>query len=777
MTYSKKIVSIKIDLWINDLPADIKSWLTTMSVNELQQLQSLQLMSQGISLIDDRQDQLSDQASKAFLASVPEEMPLKRFKRIKLMVPLMKSALTKMIMGKMAWEPNSVKSLRDLIESDEIYKKMIQKTQTIVGLISTGGVVQFMNPGVTTVLGYRVDEVVGKNFFDFVDSENADLLATQLTKQIKNDDWSEYFLSITNKQGKRVPVMINPKKIEVDGKIIGTYGFIRDVSALVEKHEELEKANHAIREAMDSGALKDAVIQNMRHEFRTPLNVIIGAADALSNASLDIDQRALLNDLRLSAYSLLRMLNNLMALSEYQKESLVLSSESFDMKQLAEKQFRLIKERITPKIDFKLDLKDLDVSNLKGDVERIQMIVMNLLDNAFKFTESGTITFRISSSCIGENHEMAIVNIEVSDTGKGIPLEIKDQVLQPFLQQDMSSTRKYGGLGLGLPTVSTLTKAMTGTLNLISEEGAGTQVKLSIPMLVDMKSIKPALDVIDKVAKSHSLDRVVSKGNELEGLKILMVEDGAVIRKLLDLTLVKRGSQEVVQAENGKEGVEAFEKGDFDVVLMDLQMPVMDGFESSKKMVKLMNIRDKQVPIIAVTAHGEQGEIHKALESGMVSLLTKPADADILVSEIIKHVPGLTEIDESSLTPVTSQGEIVVIDFKKLIASIGKVPSTEIKDLLLMIIRDSRAYVESSLEILDQEPEDLYEKLRALSHSMEGGCKSSYAHDIVQKSAYFHDLLNKKADIIQLRKAFTPVIDAQQLLENEINRYITERKL
>ena len=384
---------------------------------------------------------------------------------------------------------------------------------------------------------------------------------------------------------------------------------------------ERKMAEDKIREA---SAMKDQFLANISHELRTPVNGMMGMADLLQMTGMDDEQTSLTNHIVESSKHLLSVLNDVLDFAAMESGNIRSQSGKFQLGKTVESSGKLVEVLAMAK---NIEMSVVVGRNLPevviGDAGRIRQILLNLAGNAIKFTNQGSVKIKVSLE--SQKAQKCQVRFSVMDTGIGIPYEKQKSVFDQFVQVDGSLTRKFGGTGLGLAISKELVELMHGTIGLQSREGEGTEVWFVLPL----ESVeKPEVEKLRKIPEeSNSL---ITQNQR----KILLVEDNH-INQLFTKKVLERLGFLVDVADNGEEALSLVQQQPYGIVLMDCQMPILDGYEATRKIRGLGQEYD-HLPIIALTAHALEGDREKCLEAGMDDYLTKPFVGAQLVQLIKK---------------------------------------------------------------------------------------------------------------------------------------------
>lgn len=477
---------------------------------------------------------------------------------------------------------------------------------------------------------YRIIDInnAAKNFFG---KEHGSLIGQPITK-ILDYDYSLFTDSPDLLQGNN-EVLITTFGIQrcynlrhypllnKNNIVIGSFVVLNDMTSQKQTMEKLKAAKLA---AESASRAKSEFLATMSHEIRTPLNGIIGMSELLETASLNPQERENLKTLQYSANSLLYLINEILDFSKIEAGKMLIDHSSFDLRETVSSIAKTFSHNIKNEtVDFTFKIDDQIPNMLCGDCTKLRQILTNLLSNAFKFTEKGEISLKID--CLQNHNKKVRLGFTVSDTGIGIPEDKISNLFQSFHQLDGTTTRKYGGTGLGLSIVKSLIGLMQGTIKVDSVLGMGSSFFFEIPFDISEETAI-AKDCVAAAADTE--DRC---------LHILIAEDSKVNQVLIK-QLIQRKSWKSDLAENGLEVLDKLKQNHYDLILMDIQMPEMDGYEATLAIRQSEAATEKHIPIIALTANATQEDRNKSLQCGMDDFLSKPIKSDKLYECILKHV-------------------------------------------------------------------------------------------------------------------------------------------
>ena len=537
---------------------------------------------------------------------------------------------------------------------------LIEASHDPLFAISPEGKITDMNNASVKVIGIARKKLIGTDFFDYFTEPQKAREVYQ--KVFEKGSVADSPLILRHKKGKLIDVLFNGSVYKDDKEnVLGVVIVARDVTEqkriateLIEAKIFAELATEIAEEAKinaeNAVKTKQQFLSNMSHEIRTPMNAIIGFTKVVMRSDLTVKQKEYLNAIKISGDALIVLINDILDLAKVDSGKMTFEKTPFKMKSSIAAMLHLFETKIQEK-NLKL-VKEYDskIPNvLVGDPVRLHQIILNLVSNAVKFTSKGKIT--VSVDLLNEDDDTVILKFAVTDTGIGISNEKIATIFENFQQATSETSRLYGGTGLGLAIAKQLIEPQGGNIQVKSTINEGSTFSFTLPF--------------QKTNADTELEKeLIELETEIKNIKILVVEDIALNQLLMKTLLDDFGFARDI-AENGKIAIEKLKENDYDVILMDLQMPEMNGFEATEYIRKTMN---STIPIIALTADVTTVDLAKCKAVGMNDYLAKPIDEKLLYSKIVGvlNKPKLTKINEILEEEAHTKKKIRCIDLAYL---------------------------------------------------------------------------------------------------------------
>ena len=518
-------------------------------------------------------------------------------------------------------------SLQHLILNSMNERVVFHDSQMRIRWVNQAGVDFFKLP---------IEEIIGRHCQVVLDRSQEECKNCPVKKALKTGNSGQEILSFP--EGKTL--LINAYPIFDDNNLLGAVEVSIDITERTRKENELLKV---VDDSIAESEAKSRFLANVSHEIRTLMNVILGMADLVYESSQDEWQKEYLAMIRDSSSFLLSLVNDLLDLSKIESGTVKLEHDYFNLPQKVKNiisSFRLQAQKKGLELDCTID--DNVPVTVAGDSERLQQVLINLISNAIKFTEKGEIKvlLQLEQAKNPENRppdlnqeNKEVVFFSISDTGPGIPEKSLNHIFQYFYQPDSYHHRSgKEGVGLGLPITKNLVEVMGGSLGVNSEINRGSTFYFTIPFTVSHDQTAGTGEAAGSKTK-QKLDQGVRQSEK--GLSILLVEDRPTNQKMTTLMLEKKGHR-VTSAHNGREALEILKSNHFDLIFMDIQMPEMDGFETTAH-IRTAENDTEHIPIIAMTAFATEKDKERCLKAGMDSYVSKPItplELDKVITEV-----------------------------------------------------------------------------------------------------------------------------------------------
>ncbi|MDB5141225.1 MAG: luxQ 6 [Mucilaginibacter sp.] len=507
----------------------------------------------------------------------------------------------------------------DFERTENKYKLVLETIKLPAISVDKKGNVIFCNECMADLLGYKQDEILGLNWLDFLPENFRGLL----TGWFVNDTFEAQFINpvICRNGEQRIISWQNTISYDENGRIKEVTGIGEDITERQKKTQELISAKE---QAEKSSHFKSEFLSIMSHEIRTPMNAVIGTTNLLLSEDPKPDQLEYLNTLKFSGENLLAIINDILDYNKIEAGKLELNKIPFNIYHLTQKIKQSFYAKASEKdLNIELAIDDSIPGYLIGDQIRLGQILNNLLSNAIKFTHAGKVTIKLDKE--KSDNSKVTIKFTVADTGIGIAAKNLSIIFDPFEQETQTSDNNYGGTGLGLAITKRLIELHKSTIYVISEPGKGTEFTFSISFNIAAHEQKKENQVLHPAFTANL-------SADLSGMRILLVDDNKM-NLLIASKFLKKWQVEADEAISGALAIEMAKNYNYDLIIMDLQMPGMDGFEATR----IIRKANPQIPIIALTADAMPETHTKAFSAGMCDYLTKPFVPQVLFEKVAKH--------------------------------------------------------------------------------------------------------------------------------------------
>ncbi len=619
-----------------------------------------------------------------------------------------------------------------LHERLEKYQILAKKANDIMMFLDKDGNILEVNEAATRLYGYTFEEFVAMSILDLRRDDKDTFVFEQM--ELAEENGIIFETVHYRKDGTSLYVEVSSQ-----GTLLGEnrciLSIVRDIT---ERKKAEEKIILAMKKSEEANNAKSQFLANMSHEIRTPMNGIMGMTDLVLMTELDEEQRTYLNMVKSSTLALLRVLNDILDYSKIEAGKIDLEKLPFNIQNTIIEVidlFDIVSKQKALKVEFSFDSSI--PSTVIGDSVRLRQVLSNLVGNAIKFTSKGEIIINVN---LEEKYENKVrLKFVVKDTGIGIPSDKIEKLFKRFSQVDDSHTRQFGGTGLGLVISQKLVELMEGEIDVESEESVGSSFFFTAVFEVTKSNIK-LIESKDDHIKTIKLKKLKHK-------KILLVEDDLVSRDMLNIILKKKGFQ-IVTVENGNDAISAFEKEKFDLVFMDINMPLLDGYAATSIIRSKESNMNIHTPIIAMTAYALKGDKERCIQAGMDDYISKPISYEKIMEIIQKYV----ENDKKDISKIINNSY-----FDKTVREFMNASGFDWATGEAILNDFCKQAVQTLVNIKKLIAESNTNKAAVLLHKLKGSSGNVRATEISQKAAEAeeaikmldHEMLNNSIQVIE----------------------------
>ncbi|HYH18438.1 MAG TPA: PAS domain S-box protein [Azospirillum sp.] len=577
-----------------------------------------------------------------------------------------------------------------LREREESLRAMVENAVDAIVAISDRGLILSVNPAASRMFGYRADEMLGRNIHMLMPAHavrhHDELMRTSLRTDPEHVIGRGRELVARRKDGGEVLIDMAVSEVRINDRCFYT-GVIRDITERKRAQQELVDANLYLEQrveertaelqaarlrAEEAARAKADFLATMSHEIRTPMNGVLGMVRLLLDTKLDAEQRDYAETVLYSGEALLTILNDILDMSKLEAGRLTLERVGFDLKRVVDSTVALMGSRAAEKgLALEVRMAADAPAWVTGDPSRLRQVLLNLLSNAIKFTAVGGVVVAVEAQ--GDEAQEGMVRFTVTDTGIGIAPDVLPHLFTEFVQADSSISRRFGGTGLGLAICKRIITLMDGSIAVDSRPGEGSAFSFTVPL--------PAAE-----APAADGPAAESATTPLRPLRVLLAEDNPVNQKVAVALLTRQGHAVGVAAD-GAQALDRVRSERFDVVLMDMQMPGMDGLEATRRIRALPGERGR-VPVIALTANALAGDAERCRAAGMDDHVAKPIVPEALAAALARQCGGSG--DATAVGPEATVDGEPLLDPSPLEALVAVLGEAEVQDLVLAFINDAR---------------------------------------------------------------------------------------
>ncbi len=607
----------------------------------------------------------------------------------------------------------------ELTASEQRLRRLLEASPTGVAIIGGDGVIQFANHRLAELFLATAGTVSGRHIGDFF-VEPLDLVeqigkgVERLEVQFRRNDGSNLWAQVTGEE---------IRYQDATAVLCWVYDISEQKEAELVLTGERDRAQHIAQTKTDFLAM-------VSHEIRTPLNGILGMAHMLGDTGLETRQREFVDTIQYSGEALLTILNEVLDLSKFEAGGLKLEESDVDVRRLVDSMLMLMSARASEKdLDLSALIEDDVCHVVVGDAGRLRQVLLNLIGNAIKFTERGSVA--VSVEQLREADDVVTLRFSVTDSGIGVPEDVRSKLFTEFYQVDPSISRRFGGTGLGLAICRRIVEAMGGTIGVDSTPGDGSHFWFEVAL----KKGDP-----ERAASPRAVRAAVA---DVPQLKVLLVEDNEINQKVA-LGMLARDNHDVSVTASGQGAIDHVQRQAFDLVLMDIQLPGMDGLEATRRIRALDDVAKANTPIVALTANAMPEDVQTCLAAGMNDVLAKPIDPGRL-NKAILDVADLPGPASDNRGPVAVVGGIDWSTIDGLTDTIGADKLVELFDLFDTSWRETLDEMAGAIGTGDRDG------LRQLAHRLKGSALNLGLHAVSDATIAIEDAIRQDAPIDEIK--------------------------
>ena len=621
---------------------------------------------------------------------------------------------------------------KQIMHSEKRFRDVTEATGEYLWETDIDGNYTFLTDKVINVKGYKTEDFLGFSPDKYMPEEDAISYKTALGKGLANRDIFSIECRNLDRNGNISWEHITGKPLlDSNNDVIG----FRGSGSSITERKITEIALIATRKAAETASTaKSEFLATMSHEIRTPMNGVIGMTQLLSDTQLTNQQKSYVDVISQSGRILITVINDILDYSKIEAGKLELELISFNLQQAVDDVYKLMLSNANSKsIQLHVDMQHDCSINVLGDAIRFRQILLNLLGNAIKFTHKGYV--RVVIECLELSNNETQIEVRIEDTGIGINKEAQTKLFTSFSQADGSTTRKYGGTGLGLAISRQLVELMGGDISVVSEENKGSTFSFKITMQLS------AENSIDSTSKE--INRIYRQSKDVfSEKKVLLVEDNTA-NQAVALGVLSNLGFNISIANNGLEAIAAYSTNNYDLILMDCQMPEMDGFEATRKIRLQEHEQEKHVPIIALTANAMEDDKQRCYDAGMDDYLCKPFDIDELINILNTWIIGVNKVNNlpqpAQASKPVSKDEL--IDFDVLV-KLKNIMGSHFDELIPAFIEGVENYFN---DLKSMNTQDNMQEIERFAHSIKSSSANIGAQTLAKNCAQLEEMTKTNA--------------------------------